>query len=238
MLPYVALILPAVLGFSLLAVDAARYSSLQTQMQAAADALALAGARELDKETGAQARAISAMANTSLGNTNTLFGMGSIPTFTYTYAFYQSLPAATANLAGATVATTDFNSKYVSVTVTPVTIPTIFPVKLIMPSGVNSFSAGAQAVAGFQGVTVCGAAPVFMCNPWETNGMTDAQATQTLYTNALNPTFQRHQFKFLRQDNNAGPGHFGWVNPPNGGNSTPGMEQWAASTYGACYSPL
>ncbi len=82
MLPYVALILPAVLGFSLLAVDAARYSSLQTQMQAAADALALAGARELDKETGAQARAISAMANTSFGNTNTLFGMGSIPTFT------------------------------------------------------------------------------------------------------------------------------------------------------------
>src|SRR5580704_14909766 len=79
MLPYVTIMFPAIIGFSLLAVDAARYVSLQIQIQAAADALALAGARELDKESGAQARAISAMANTSFGNDNTLFGMGTAP---------------------------------------------------------------------------------------------------------------------------------------------------------------
>jgi uncharacterized membrane protein len=109
-LPYVALMLPVIVGFSLLALDAARFESLQTQMQAAADALALAGARELDKESGAQTRAASAMANTSFGNDNTLFGMGTAPAFTYTYTFYQSLFAATAGLNGL-AATTDANSK-------------------------------------------------------------------------------------------------------------------------------
>ena len=43
MLPYVTMMLVVIIGLSLLAVDGARYMSLQTQMQAAADALALAG---------------------------------------------------------------------------------------------------------------------------------------------------------------------------------------------------
>jgi len=87
MLPYVTTILAALAGFSMLAIDGSRYMSLQTQMQAAADALALAGARELNQQSGAQSRAISAMANTSFGNDNTLFGMGTAPTFSYTLAF-------------------------------------------------------------------------------------------------------------------------------------------------------
>ena len=44
MLPYVTVMLPVLVGFSLLALDASRFMSLQTQMQAAADNLALAGA--------------------------------------------------------------------------------------------------------------------------------------------------------------------------------------------------
>jgi Flp pilus assembly protein TadG len=48
MLPYVTLVLTVLAGFSVLAIDGSRYMSLQTQMQAAADALALAGARELN----------------------------------------------------------------------------------------------------------------------------------------------------------------------------------------------
>src|SRR5205807_2134926 len=75
-LPYVTMVLVAIVGIALLALDGARHLSLQTQMQQAADALALAGARELDQRAGAQARATNAMANTSFGNTNTLFGMG------------------------------------------------------------------------------------------------------------------------------------------------------------------
>ena len=75
---------------------AARRMSLQTQMQAAADSLALAGARELNKQPGAEARAQSAMANAyaSTKSPNTLFGVVPSPTLTYTFAFYSSLAAA------------------------------------------------------------------------------------------------------------------------------------------------
>src|SRR5258705_4266004 len=81
MLPYVTTVLVAVVGFSMLAIDGSRYMSLQTQIQAAADALALAGARELNQQSGARTRAISAMANSSFGNGNTLVGMVTTPTF-------------------------------------------------------------------------------------------------------------------------------------------------------------
>src|SRR3984957_20183092 len=45
-LPYVTIMLLAIVGLSVLALDGARFMSLQTQMQAGADALALAGAAE------------------------------------------------------------------------------------------------------------------------------------------------------------------------------------------------
>ena len=67
--------------------------SLQTQVQAAADSLALAGARELNKQPGAESRAISAMENAhaSTKSANTIFGVGSSPTLAYTFVFYSSL---------------------------------------------------------------------------------------------------------------------------------------------------
>jgi Flp pilus assembly protein TadG len=85
MLPHVTLMLTVLVGFGLLALDGARYMSLQTQMQEAADALALAGARELNQQSGAQTRASAAMAN-AYGSTtvpNSLSGMGTPPTLTY-----------------------------------------------------------------------------------------------------------------------------------------------------------
>ena len=89
MVPYVAVMLPVLVGFALLALDGSRRMSLQTQMQAAADSLALAGARELNKQAGAEARAISAMANAHAAtkSSNTLFGVGSSPTLDYTFVF-------------------------------------------------------------------------------------------------------------------------------------------------------
>jgi uncharacterized membrane protein len=147
MLPYVTTILLALFGFSLLAIDGSRFMSLQTQMQAAADGLALAGARELNQQSGAQSRAVSAMAS-SFGNDNTLSGMGTSPTLSYTYAFYKSLPAASAGFTGTTT-TSDTDTRFVAVTVTPVSVPTIFPVTLFRSSGTNNFSTGAQAIAGF-----------------------------------------------------------------------------------------
>ena len=102
MVPYVAVMLPVLVGFALLALDGSRRMSLQTQMQAAADSLALAGARELNKQTGAESRAISAMANAHAAtkSSNTLFGAGSSPTLDYTFVFYSSLSAASDGIGG------------------------------------------------------------------------------------------------------------------------------------------
>src|SRR5258705_3595015 len=57
------MMLVVIIGVSVLALDGARYMSLQTQLQNGADALALAGAAELDRLPDAQARAIRAIDN-------------------------------------------------------------------------------------------------------------------------------------------------------------------------------
>src|ERR1017187_2609237 len=71
-LPYVTVMLVVIVGVSVLALDGARYMSLQTQLQNGADALALAGAAELDRLPDSEARAISAISR--LITNATLFG--------------------------------------------------------------------------------------------------------------------------------------------------------------------
>jgi Flp pilus assembly protein TadG len=217
MAPYVAVVLPVLVGFALLGVDAARRMSLQTQMQAAADSLALAGARELNKQPGAEARAQSAMANAyALAKSpNTLFGVVPSPTLTYTFAFYSSLVAASGGIGGAS-ASGDADAKYLAVTVTPQTLSTILPASFLANVSTDAFAVGAEAAAGFAGTTVCSVAPLFVCNPYEASegSMTDAQATAALNSAIDNPAILRRQLKLNR--NGIGPGHFGWLNAPDG----------------------
>ena len=65
MLPYVTIMLVIFVGVGALALDGARATSLQTQLQKGADALAIAGAAELDRLTTSTSRATNAI-NTSL----------------------------------------------------------------------------------------------------------------------------------------------------------------------------
>jgi Flp pilus assembly protein TadG len=55
--------MPMLLGFSLLVIDVGRGNNLHTDLQNAVDALALAGARELDGSSGSIIRAEAAMSN-------------------------------------------------------------------------------------------------------------------------------------------------------------------------------
>jgi Flp pilus assembly protein TadG len=239
MAPYVAVMLPVLVGFALLAVDASRRMSVQTQMQAAADGLALAGARELNKQTGAESRAISAMANAyaATKSANTIFGVGSSPTLTYTYAFYSNLSAASEGIGGA-AASGDADAKYVAVEVTPQTWSTILPASFLANISTNVVTAGAAAVAGFAGTSVCSVAPIFVCNPYEASGgsMTDAQATAALYAALDNPATLRRQLKLSR--NGLGPGHFGWLNTADGCDDPACMATNVAGASGACYSDI
>jgi Putative Flp pilus-assembly TadE/G-like len=237
MVPYVAVMLPVLVGFALLALDGSRRMSLQTQMQAAADSLALAGARELNKQAGAESRAISAMANAHAAtkSSNTLFGVGSSPTLDYTFAFYSSLSAASEGIGGAG-ASGDSDAKYVAVKITPQTWSTILPASFLKNISTNAFAIGADAVAGFAGTSVCSVAPIFVCNPYEESAgsMTDAQATEALYSAFDDPTILRRQLKLNR--NSVGPGHFGWLNTADGCDNATCMAKNAASASGACYS--
>ena len=237
MVPYVAVMLPVLVGFALLALDGSRRMSLQTQMQAAADSLALAGARELNKQAGAESRAISAMANAHAAtkSSNTLFGVGSSPTLDYTFAFYSSLSAASDGIGGS-VASGDSDAKYVAVKITPQTWSTVLPATFLANISTNAFAVGADAVAGFAGTSVCSVAPIFVCNPYEESAgsMTDAQATAALYSAFDDPAILRRQLKLNR--NGVGPGHFGWLNTADGCDDATCMAKNVAGASGACYS--
>src|SRR3984885_10785730 len=237
MVPYVAVMLPVLVGFALLALDGSRRMSLQTQMQAAADSLALAGARELDKQAGGESRAISAMANAhaSTKSANTLFGVGSSPTLNYTFVFYSSLSAASDGIGGS-VAIGDSDAKYVAVKITPQTWSTILPAAFLANISTNAFAIGADAVAGFAGTSVCSVAPIFVCNPYEQSAgsMTDAQATEALYSAFDDPAILRRELKLNR--NGVGPGHFGWLNTADGCNDATCRAKNVAGASGACYS--
>src|SRR5499433_3615868 len=74
-LPYVTVMLVVIVGVSVLALDGSRYMSLQTQLQNGADALALAGAAELDRTPTAIQRATHAI-NRLIANSS-LLGSGS-----------------------------------------------------------------------------------------------------------------------------------------------------------------
>ena len=58
---YVALMLPFLVGLALLVVDGGRLFNLDTSLQNNVDALALAGAAELDKRPDSRTRAAAAM---------------------------------------------------------------------------------------------------------------------------------------------------------------------------------
>jgi Flp pilus assembly protein TadG len=62
-LAYVTIALPVLVGLGILAVDVSRLSNLSTSMQKGADALAIAGAAELDRSPTAITRANAAIAN-------------------------------------------------------------------------------------------------------------------------------------------------------------------------------
>src|SRR6266700_2530240 len=229
-LPYVALMMVVFVGLGALALDGGRYMSMQTQMQAMADAYALAGARELNQQSGAITRATNAIDN--LVTTNGLTGLGYSGSFTHSVTFYSALNDA--NTGGGTATSDNLLAKFVRVTVDPVTVPTIMPSPFFKAGGASNFSAGAQAIAGFTSQTYCDIPPVFICNPYETSGMSDSQATAALRTNlALAPT-QRQQVRL--DPAKSGPGQFGYRVPPDGCTGASCLEDWIAQAKPkACY---
>ena len=88
-------------------------------------------------------------------------------------------------------------ARFVEVTVTPTTIPTILPASFVAVGRLNTVTAGARATAGMDQV-VCDFTPMFICNPYSTPGMTYDQATAALQAAVANPVMRRRLIEMRR----------------------------------------
>lgn len=202
-----AFTLPVLFGFGMLAIDGGRYFNLQTSLQAGADALALAGAAELDAKSDSITRANRAI-DTLVAN-DQRFGEGAqaISRSRISVRFLTSLPSTDAEAIGDAHVTTDpTKAGFVEVSVQPVAFRTFFA------AAANAMSVPTQtqanAVAGFDSLA-CNVAPLFICNPAEDTGM-------SLYTLARQPSFKRRLIAMRDKSNQPGSGNYGFLVPAEG----------------------
>ena len=93
---------------------------------------------------------------------------------------------------------------FVEVTVEPIRLRTILPASIF--GGSNVLTAGAQAIAGFDQV-VCDFTPIFVCNPFETGGMTYRQATEALVNASNDPAAQSKLIRLTGTQEKIGATH-------------------------------
>jgi Flp pilus assembly protein TadG len=240
----VAIMLPALIGLSLLAIDMSRASSLHQQLQKGVDALAMATAAELDGRADSIDRANRAK-TTLLSNTTKFSKLGNNykladadVTVTYLTGIPASdstgLTAAGVDADGVNWASTDPKAVSFSlVTVNPSVLAAdgagafeaIFPASF--GGGNNTFDIRPQAVAGFV-QSICETVPIFMCNPFETTDPSTSKTIQQAF--ASGDTYSR-EFRILKVDNNPGPGNFGLID----NNLSSLRDAIAMGTSGTCY---
>lgn len=169
--------MPVFIGIGLLVIDIGRGNNAQQDHQAAADALALAGAKELDGELDSIDRARAAMALVS--NTVSFLNVNpssSTQTLTYTAGsttpfnviFLQNIPASDdtpidLTYAQANVANNGTEARYVYVFSRSDSLRSFFFNPLTRAT--EDVPVGAVAVATLNRST-CDLAPIFMCNPY------------------------------------------------------------------------
>ncbi|MER9439142.1 pilus assembly protein TadG-related protein [Mesorhizobium sp. M0618] len=227
----VSVTLPAIIGFSLLAIDMSRVNNLHNDLQKGADALALATAAELDGGSDSITRGDHALATLVANQYNftTTPGPQALAAAGVTRRYLKSLPA-TDNLpiADANVIANEVTdaklARFVEVKVTPVGFAAIFPASFLSSGASNSFTVGAVAVAGFDS-SVCDYTPVFICNPYE---QMERDRIVTLEEAAASQDWRRKQI-LMRMNGSYEPGNFAFLESP-AGNGAPGLEAALAST--------
>ncbi|AZO09692.1 hypothetical protein EJ074_11705 [Mesorhizobium sp. M3A.F.Ca.ET.080.04.2.1] len=232
----VSVMLPAIIGLSLLAIDMSRMNNLDNDLQKGTDALALAAAAELNGRSDAWTRAENALTN--LVSNNTMFADGgpvSLTTGTgaatvdatysacrskgqVSWCFLASIPAndsdpiTSANYAASATAT-----RFIQVWAQPEGITPMFPVSVSSPGTATdkSYNLTDVSVAGFTS-GVCNYTPVFMCNPYEMVNGTNSAGGATLEQAVTDPAIHRRLIELRKVGNGAayGPGNFGFLAPP------------------------
>ena len=217
------LFMPVFVGMSLLVIDISRGNNAHSDLQAAADSLALAGARELDGSADSITRAVAAMEDISntvsfLGRTDeaaatTLTFAGSDSPFTV--VFLSDLPENDDE--PLTQEYLDANSVdpaedeqgdalFVYVRAQSRDLSPFFGIFFDGVNPVTDVPIAAQAVATFR-TAACEITPMFICNPFELEEGTDLQTAFSegrLHARlvGLNPSSGGER---------AGPGNFGFL---------------------------
>ncbi|MGY2995840.1 TadE/TadG family type IV pilus assembly protein [Mesorhizobium sp. URHB0026] len=236
-----SILLPVLIGFSVLAVDMSRANNLHNDIQKGSDAMALAAGAELDGRADSITRADRALA-TLVSNDYVFSGATGVPQTLraagVTRRYLRSLPASDdLPIAAANVITDEvagaIAARYIEVTVTPVGFSSLFPVSFITNNDSdNSFNIAADSVAGFNR-GVCDFTPVYICNPYETT-------TDSIYDVAADPAKRRRMIELRQQGGNTAqnsPGNYGFLQPPDSSGGANAIRDMIAKTKSqACYN--
>jgi Flp pilus assembly protein TadG len=196
----ITIMLPVLLGFVGLAIDATRFTGIHSELQNMADAAALAGAQQLDGKSDAITRATSAANTLSTQNAPKLSNVSVDGVQIGTPIFYRvltgDLDPTTNKTATADVVTTDATkANYIKVT----TIYRSLNPLILVANGLGQQSARATATASSTFVA-CNVQPLMLCNP---NFPNDFSAVRgQLYGFTVNGNAP------------ASPGNFNLLDPP------------------------
>ena len=223
------LLAPVLIGGLALSVDVSRMYNLEHELQIAVDAYAKAGAAELDQRSDSIERSRRAIEN--LVSNSQKFGLGGGGEVKAgSIRFLHDLPDNDYEIPGADYETTDpFKARYVEVTASPETVRVLFSRNLA--SQISAVTLQASATAGAFG-GVCGAAPLFVCNPYENSATSIFEAMET-------DEFQRRLIELKTTSKNTdqyGPGNFGFLDPYGSGDNSRLDEAIAISKPPICIS--
>ncbi len=237
---YVAICAPVLLGIGALSVDLGRLMTVNTELQSAADAAALAGAHELNRLTGARDRARAAAAGAVANLLTFATGGADVTIDTSDCAdppvapcirFLKELPESDDDpITAMHLATSDEEARFIDVRIAGRTVTNAL-IRLV--GGPATSATSTTAIAGNDAV-ICNVPPMFMCNPTEDPSNTDTELP--VDTAALGG----RQLELFHQGGGGQlvPGNFGLLCPlgtegqTNCGAST--VRDALASTTGTC----
>ena len=177
---YVTVTASALFGFAALVIDFTRVEVTHTQARSAAEALALAGATQLDGTSDAITRALNAVQNTPLVTNDQDLGATPANVTVASIRFLDGIPAGDPTLpenrsvldafvvanqswTAAAAPNAPFEARFIEVTTQQITVNNSF---IQILGGGATATTSASAVAGFTQV-LCRRAPLAICNPTE-----------------------------------------------------------------------
>ena len=227
---WAALFAPVLISAAALSVDASRMYNLDQELQSAADALARAGAAELNQKSDSITRSERAIAN--LVTNSQKFGQNGFGRVNaQTIRFLSDVPDNDFDPVPEEMVTTDpTQARFVEVTVVPETVSVMFPKKVVQ--SITSVSLQALSIAGTED-GVCSVAPLFVCNPYEDTGT-------SLYDALEDPSYHGRLIQFKAPNSVSdtyGPGNFGFLDPFDGkGGASAIADAVAVDMPSVCFS--